>query len=386
MSSTDNRFVPFNTPPFLGEELQYIQDAIARNKISGDGFYSNACHELLEQKTGTLKAFLTTSCSSALEMTSLLIDLKPEDEVIVPSFSFVTSASSFVLRGAKLVFVDIRADTMNIDETKIEEAITPRTKAIIVVHYAGVACEMDKITELARKYGLAVIEDAAQAVGSTYKGKACGTIGDMGCYSFHETKNISCGEGGALLINNGKTVKSAEIIREKGTNRSMYFRGEVDKYTWVKLGSSYLPSDILAAYLYPQLMRLEEITNNRMMLWNRYYYFFEPYEKKGIIRRPVVPSSCKHNAHMFYLLFPDSDSRSAFIGHLKSKGISAVFHYVPLHSSPGGLRYGVEAPCGLGTTNKISDTLVRLPIYYNMQEDSILHILEECRNFLDGGI
>lgn len=377
------QYVPFNEFPFIGEEIKYIQDAITKRRISGDGFYSRACHKVLEKNTGALKAFLTTSCSSALEMASLLADLNPGDEVIVPSFSFVTSASSFALRGAKLVFADIRPDTMNIDETKIEAAVTPRTKAIIVVHYAGVPCEMDTILDIAARHGLVVIEDAAQAIGSLYKGKACGAMGDMGCYSFHETKNISCGEGGALLITNEKYIGNAEIVWEKGTNRSNFFRGQVDKYTWVDLGSSYLPSEILAAYLYPQLKMQDKINGRRMELWLRYYSFFEPYEKKGLVRRPVVPSGCTHNAHMFYLLFPEIESRTAFIEYLKARGISAVFHYIPLHSSPCGLKYGAEAPCGLDTTNRVSDTLVRLPIYYNMRADDFERVLSECTNFFE---
>lgn len=382
---TENPYIPFNEPPFLGEELRYIKDAIARKKISGDGFYSKACHKLLENKTGALKAFLTTSASSALEMSGLLAHLNFEDEVIVPSFSFVTSASSFVLHGARLVFVDIRPDTLNIDESKIEAAITDRTKAIVVVHYAGVPCEMDAILAVAAKYGLPVIEDAAQAVGSAYNDKACGSIGDMGCYSFHETKNISCGEGGALLLNKEKYVEEAEIVWEKGTNRSKFFRGEVDKYTWVGLGSSFLPSDILAAYLFPQLKLQDEINSRRMEIWNRYYAFFDFYEKKGMLRRPVVPAGCSHNAHAFYLLLPDIGSRTAFIDYLKSKGISAVFHYVPLHSSPCGMKYGSECPDGLETTNKIADTLVRMPLYYNMQASDFDYVLQECRNFFERG-
>lgn len=382
-AKSDFNHIPFNRPLFMKESFECFKDAVTRGKQSGDGYYTTRCHQLLEQRTQARKAFLTTSCSSALEMSALLCNLKPGDEVVVPSFAFVTTASAFAMRGARIVFVDIRPDTLNLDENKFEEAIGPETKAVVPLHYAGVSCEMNRINALARERGLYVIEDAAQAITSTYEGRACGTLGDFGVYSFHETKNISCGEGGALLVNNPDFIESAEITREKGTNRSRFFRGEVDKYTWLELGSSFLPSDLLAACLQPQLEHMEKIMDRRLTLWRRYYEFFEPYEKKELIRRPVVPGNCTHNAHIFYLLWPNINLRTAFISHLKDRGIYSVFHYLPLHRSPGGQKFGRTAARELPVTDKTADTLVRLPLFYDLDDDEQGRVLDECRNFLD---
>ncbi len=373
--------VNFNEATYLGTEFGFIEKTLQNHHISGDGYYTKKCNEILESTTGCCKALLTHSCTAALEMSALLLDIKPGDEVICPSYTFVTTASSFALRGAKLVFVDIRDDTLNIDENKIEEAVTAKTKAIVPVHYAGVSAEMDKILEIAKKHNLAVVEDAAQAVGSTYKNKACGSIGDMGCYSFHETKNVVCGEGGALIINKDDYVEDAEIIREKGTNRSKFFRGQVDKYTWVALGSSYLPSDMNAAYLYPQLMAMDKINGRRLMLWQRYHDAFAEYEKKGVVRRPYIPAECRHNAHMYYLRFNDLEKRSAFIDFMKQNDIMCVFHYIPLHSSPAGLEYGRFAG-DMKTTDKVSDTLVRLPLFYGLAEETQDYVIEKAAEFL----
>lgn len=375
--------INFNEPTTLGCELDYIKDAIARKKICGDGYYTKACHELLEKNTGAKKALLANSCTAALEMAALLSDLKPGDEVIVPSFTFVTTASAFALRGAVPVFVDIRDDTLNLDESKIEAAITPKTKVIVPVHYAGVSADMDKINEIAKKHGLLVVEDAAQAVGSKYKGKACGTCGDMGCYSFHETKNVVCGEGGALLLNREELIEPAEIVREKGTNRSKFFRGQVDKYTWVELGSSYLPSEMVAAYLYPQLQNITKINGRRMELWKRYNEHFKSYEEKGLIKRPYVPAECEHNAHMYYLRFNDIETRTRFISYLKENDVLSVFHYIPLHSSPAGMKYG-RVSGELKVTDKVSDTLVRLPLFYGLQDEQFNKVLEVSSRFLKG--
>lgn len=373
--------INFNEPTFLGVELDYIKDAIARKKICGDGYYTNECHKIIEKNTCAKKAFLTHSCTAALEITALVANIEPGDEIIVPSFTFVTTASAFVLRGAVPVFVDIKADTLNIDEKKIENAISEKTKVIIPVHYAGVSAEMDVINNIAQKHDLIVVEDAAQAVGSKYKGKACGALGDMGCYSFHETKNIVCGEGGALLINNESLIPNVEIIREKGTNRSQFYRGLIDKYTWVELGSSYLPSELVAAYLFPQLEAIDAINAKRMDCWNRYYTFFEPYEVKGILKRPFVPKHCEHNAHMFYLLFNDLETRTTFIDYLKANDVLAAFHYIPLHSSPAGRKFSKPNNADFIVTNQISDTLVRLPLFYNMPEEHFMKILNVCHGF-----
>jgi len=372
--------ISFNEAPFLGNEFDFIKDAISE-KISGDGKYTKLCNEILEKQTGAKKALLTTSCTAALEMSALMLNLEYEDEVICPSFTFVTSASAFALRGAKIVFADIRNDTLNLDENLLEQAITPKTKAIVAVHYAGVPCEMDKYLEIAKKYNLKIIEDAAQAIGSYYKDKPCGSIGDFGCFSFHETKNISCGEGGALLVNNENYIEQAEIIREKGTNRSKFVSGQVNKYTWVELGSSYLPSDILAAYLYPQLLKCEQINRKRSELWDNYHKIFEVFEKNGIIKRPFVPANCKHNSHMYYLRFDNLSTRTKFIDFMKKNDIQCVFHYVPLHSSPAGQKYGRIAG-KMDITDNINNTLVRLPLFYGMNFEAQNEVIEKAIRFL----
>ena len=362
--------IQFNVPPFVGKETEYIAQAISNRKICGDGEFTKKCNAMLEDMTGSKKALLTTSCTSALEMAAILADIKPGDEVIMPSFTFVSTADAFVMRGAKIVFVDIRPDTMNIDENLIEDAITDKTKAIVPVHYAGVACEMDKICEIAQKHNLYVIEDAAQAVMSTYKGKALGTFGEFGCFSFHETKNYSSGEGGAILINNESYIERAEIIREKGTNRSKFHRGQVDKYTWVDLGSSYLPSELNAAYLFAQLELKEEINNNRLHSWNKYFELLKPLADKGFIELPFIPDGCDHNAHMFYIKAKDIEERTELIKYLKENGACAVFHYIPLHSSPAGVNFGRFHGEDKFTTNE-SDRLLRLPMYYGLTQDNI---------------
>ena len=360
--------IRFNIPPFVGNELEYMKEAIENKKICGDGPFTKKCDEWLESKFNAQKILLTTSGSSALDMAALLCDLKPDDEVILPSFTFSSTANSFVLAGAKLVFVDIRPDTMNIDEKKIEEAITEKTKVICVVHYAGVACEMDTIMDIAKRYGLIVVEDAAQGVMSTYKGKALGTIGDFGCYSFHETKNYSMGEGGAIVINNDKYNEKAEILREKGTNRAQFFRGQVAKYNWVDFGDSYLQSDLNAAYLWAQLEMADEINDNRLATWNAYYKAFKPLEKKGIITLPTIPDGCVHNAHMFYIKCKDLETRQNFIKFMKENDILCVFHYVPLHSAPAGEKFGRFNGKDEHTTAD-RDRLVRLPMYYNFDKN-----------------
>lgn len=360
--------IPFNIPPYVGTELNYVKQAVDNKKICGDGTFTKKCHQWLEVAFKCQKALLTTSGTTALEMAAILCDLKPGDEVILPSFTFSTTATAFVLVGAKLVFVDIRPDTMNIDETKIEAAITDKTKVIVPVHYAGVACEMDAIMEIARKHKLLVVEDSAQGVMGTYKGRALGTIGDMGCYSFHETKNYSMGEGGALMINDPKYNERAEIIREKGTNRARFFRGQVDKYTWVDYGSSYLPSDMNAAYLWGELEVAAKINNNRLSTWTAYYDAFSGLASDGLIDLPTIPDACKHNAHMFYVKLKDLNQRTDFISFLRSKGVQASFHYVPLHSSPAGERFGRFSGIDEFTTRE-SDRLVRLPMYYGMSKE-----------------
>lgn len=372
--------ISFNVPPCVGTELQYIKEAIESHKICGDGAFTKKCNAWLEKRFGAQKVLLTTSGTTALDMAALLCELKEGDEVILPSYTFSSTATSAVLGGARLVFVDIRPDTMNIDEKKIEEAITERTRAIIAVHYAGVACEMDTIMEIARKYNLVVIEDAAQGVMSTYKGRALGTIGDFGCYSFHETKNYSMGEGGALVINNPEYNERAEILREKGTNRSKFFRGQVDKYTWVDFGDSYLPSELNAAYLWAQLCAADEINENRMASWNQYYQELKGLEESGRIELPVIPEGCVHNAHMFYIKCRDLEERTSFISYMKEEGILTVFHYIPLHSAPAGLKYGRFSGKDLYTT-KESERLVRLPMYYGLEQEKIAFICEKIRNF-----
>ena len=359
--------ISFNVPPVTGKEIIYMQDAISRNKICGDGYYTKLCNKWIEDTTGIAKALLTTSCTHATELAAILCDIKPGDEVIMPSYTFVSTADAFVLRGAKVVFVDIRPDTMNIDEKLIENAITDKTVAIVPVHYAGVSCEMDTIMEIAGKYNLKVVEDAAQGVMSKYKGKSLGTIGDYGCYSFHETKNYSMGEGGAILIRDAKDSDRAEIVREKGTDRSRFLRGQVDKYTWVAAGSSYLPSDLNAAYLYAQLEVAQQVFYDRMNSWNKYNEAFKYLKDKGVIETPFVPEECEHNAHMYYIKLDNIEERTKFINYMKENDILTVFHYIPLHSAPAGREYGVFAGEDKYTT-KESERIVRLPLYYNMGE------------------
>ena len=372
--------IPFNVPPFVGTELQYIKEAVESHKICGDGAFTKKCNAWLEERFHAQKVLLTTSGTTALDMAALLCDLKEGDEVILPSYTFSSTATSAVLGGARLVFVDIRPDTMNIDETKIEAAITDKTKVLMVMHYAGVACEMDTIMEIARKHHLLVIEDAAQGVMSTYKGKALGPIGDFGCYSFHETKNYSMGEGGALVINNPKYNERAEILREKGTNRSKFFRGQVDKYTWVDFGDSYLPSELNAAYLWAQLCAADEINDNRMASWSYYYQELEELEQEGKIGLPAIPEGCVHNAHMFYMKCRDLEERTQLISYLKEEGILAVFHYIPLHSAPAGLKYGRFHGEDVYTTRE-SERLVRLPLYYGLELEKVEMICEKVKNF-----
>ncbi|MCD7981962.1 MAG: dTDP-4-amino-4,6-dideoxygalactose transaminase [Clostridiales bacterium] len=372
--------INFNIPPYIGREQVYISEAIASRKICGDGQFTKKCSEWLEAYTGTKKALLSTSCTHATEMAALLADIQPGDEVIMPSYTFVSTADAFVLRGATAVFVDIRPDTMNLNEALIEDAITERTKAIVPVHYAGVSCEMDTIMAIAKKYGLTVIEDAAQAVASTYKGQALGTIGDYGCYSFHETKNYSMGEGGALLIRDPANIERAEIIREKGTNRSKFFRGEIDKYTWVEAGSSYLPSELNAAYLWAQLEEAETIFDDRMVSWNRYYENLLPLMEKGRIELPCVPEECGHNAHMFYIKASDLQERTELIAYLKERGVSTVFHYIPLHTSPAGKHLGRFHGEDRYTT-KESERLLRLPMYYGLTAEQCEYVCDMVKSF-----
>lgn len=372
--------INFNEPPYTGKELTYIQQAVENKKICGDGEFTKRCTAWLEQRTGAGKVLLTTSCTHATEMAALLLDIKPGDEVIMPSYTFVSTADAFVLRGATAVFVDIRPDTMNLDETLIEEAITERTKAIVPVHYAGVSCDMDTICEVARKHQLLVIEDAAQGIMSTYKGRALGTLGDFGCFSFHETKNFSMGEGGALLLKDPAKGEEAEILREKGTNRSKFFRGQIDKYTWVNYGSSYLPSDLNAAYLYAQLELAEEITEDRMRTWTLYYDGLKDLADAGKIELPHVPADCTHNAHMFYLKAKDLEERSSLIAYLKAREIQSVFHYIPLHSAPAGKRFGRFFGQDRYTT-KESERLLRLPMYYGLEVETAEMIVEKVKEF-----
>ena len=372
--------ISFNVPPLVGTELDYVKKAIENHKICGDGPFTKECNAWLENRFSAQKVLLTTSGTTALEMAALMCDLQPGDEVILPSFTFSSTATAFVLAGAKLVFVDVRPDTMNIDETKIEAAITDKTKVICAMHYAGVACEMDTIMDIARRHGLKVVEDAAQGVMSTYKGKALGTIGDFGCFSFHETKNYSMGEGGALLIRDPEYNERAEILREKGTNRAKFFRGQVDKYTWVDYGSSYLPSEMNAACLYAQLLEADRINNDRLASWNAYYEAFAPLEQAGKVELPALPEGCVHNAHMFWLKLHDLEERTAFIQHLKDNGVQAVFHYIPLHSAPAGLKFGVFAGEDVYTTTE-SERLVRLPLYYGLTEADRNTVIETVRSF-----
>ena len=372
--------INFNVPPFTGNEMKYIKECVENQKICGDGAYTKKCNAWMEEKFGAKKCLLTTSCTHATEMTALLAGIKEGDEVIMPSYTFVSTADAFVLRGAKVVFVDIRPDTMNIDETKIEAAITEKTKAIVPVHYAGVACEMDTILDIAKRHNLLVIEDAAQGVMAKYKGKALGTIGDFGCYSFHETKNYSMGEGGALLIRDDKYIEDAEIIREKGTDRSKFFRGQVDKYTWVSAGSSYLPSDMNAAYLYAQLEMADEINKARLEIWDTYYKGLKPLADAGKIGLPVIPEGCTHNAHMFYIKAKDITERTALISFLKENEILSVFHYIPLHTSPAGKKLGRFSGEDVYTT-KESERLTRLPLYYGLTKEQNLYIIDKIKEF-----
>lgn len=358
--------IPFNKPYMTGKELWYISQAHANGHLAGDGVFTKKCHAWLEARTGAHKALLTHSCTAALEMAAILADIQPGDEVIMPSYTFVSTANAFVLRGAVPVFVDIRPDTLNIDETKIEEAITDKTKAIVPVHYAGVGCEMDTIMAIAKKHNLIVIEDAAQGIMSTYKGQPLGSIGHLGALSFHETKNIISGEGGALLINDPTLADRAEIIREKGTNRSQFFRGQVDKYTWVDVGSSYLPSELVAAFLWAQMEEADAITRRRLAIWDEYHRGLETLEAQGYINRPFIPKECAHNAHMYYIILPELVSRTKLIDTLRSKDIHAVFHYVPLHSAAAGLKHGV-ARMKLDVTDNMSERLLRLPIWLGIE-------------------
>ena len=376
--------IHFNVPPFVGTEFKYIQEAVSNHKICGDGPFTKMCNNWFENRFKAQKVMLTTSGSSALDMAAMLCDIERGDEVILPSYTFSSTANAFVLAGAKLVFVDVRPDTMNIDESKIEEAITDKTKVICVVHYAGVPCEMDTIMEIAKKYQLKVVEDAAQAVMSTYKGKALGTIGDFGCFSFHETKNYSMGEGGAIIINDDKYVERAEILREKGTNRSKFFRGQVAKYNWVDFGDSYLPSDLNAAYLWAQLEKADEINNNRLATWNAYYEAFKSLADEGIIELPFIPADCVHNAHMFYIKCKDLETRQAYIKYMRENDILCVFHYVPLHSAPAGVKFGRFHGEDVYTTSE-SDRLVRLPLYYNIEKNHVQKIIDKTISFMKEG-
>jgi len=358
--------IPFNKPYMAGKELWYITEAHAKGQLSGDGEFTRRCSAWLEQQTGSEKALLTHSCTAALEMCAILSGLGPGDEVIMPSYTFVSTANAFVLRGAIPVFVDIRPDTLNLDETLIEAAITDRTRAIVPMHYAGVACEMDTIMDIARRHELVVIEDAAQGIMSSYKDRPLGSIGQMGTLSFHETKNIISGEGGAILLNGQIEARRAEIIRDKGTNRKAFFRGEVDKYSWVDIGSSFLPSDMIAAYLWAQMEEADAITRRRLMLWQTYHDALRPLEEQGLLRRPVVPAHCRHNAHLYYILLPSNEQRSALIEHLRSKGIHSVFHYVPLHSSEMGRKHG-RAGGNLDRTADLASRLLRLPLWLGVE-------------------
>ncbi|HCW99105.1 MAG TPA: dTDP-4-amino-4,6-dideoxygalactose transaminase [Pantoea sp.] len=373
--------IPFNAPPIVGSELEYMQSAMASGKLCGDGGFTRRCQQWMEQRFGSKKVLLTPSCTASLEMAALLINLQPGDEVIMPSYTFVSTANAFVLRGATIVFVDIRPDTLNIDESKIEAAITEKTRAIVPVHYAGVACEMDAIMALAAQYKLWVIEDAAQGVMSRYKGRALGTIGHIGCFSFHETKNYTAGgEGGATLINDAALIERAEVIREKGTNRSQFFRGQVDKYTWRDIGSSYLMADLQAAYLWAQLEAAERVNQQRLRLWQRYYDALQPMAAKGRIELPTLPAACEHNAHMFYIKLRDSDDRQALISWMKEAEILTVFHYIPLHSSPAGEEFGRFHGADLFTTRE-SERLLRLPLFYNLTDNNQNTVISSLLSF-----
>lgn len=372
--------INFNVPPFTGKEIEYIKQAVENQKICGDGPFTKKCSEWIEEQTGTSKCLLTTSCTHATELAALLAEIREGDEVIMPAYTFVSTADAFVLRGAKAVFVDIRPDTMNINENKIEAAITKRTRAIVPVHYAGVACEMETIMAIAEKYNLMVIEDAAQCILASYQGKALGTFGDFGCYSFHETKNVSMGEGGALLIRDKKYIQEAEIIREKGTNRSQYYRGQVDKYRWMNYGSSYLPSDMNAAYLWAQLELAKEITKARLERWEQYHTQLQPLQERGILELPVIPEGCIHNGHMYYAKAKDMEERTRLLAFLKENGILSVFHYVPLHTAPAGLKFGEFRGEDIYTT-KESERLFRLPLFFTLKESEVDYIVSKIKEF-----
>ena len=372
--------IDFNIPPFVGTEMEYVRQAVANKKICGDGPFTKRCHQWMSERFNTPKVLLTTSGTTALEMAALLCDINPGDEVILPSFTFSSTANAFVLAGARLAFVDIRPDTMNIDEAKIEAAITSKTKAICVVHYAGVSCEMDTIMSIAQKHGLKVVEDAAQGVMSTYKGQALGTIGDFGCFSFHETKNYSMGEGGAFLSKDPVFGEKAEILREKGTDRSKFLRGQIDKYTWQDYGSSYLPSDINAAYLWAQLEHADEINNNRLASWNAYDEALRPLAERGLLELPSIPADCVHNAHMYWIKAADLEERTKLIAHLKDRGVQATFHYIPLHSAPAGKKFGYFSGDDEFTTQE-SNRLLRLPMYYNLSKTDLAHVVHAINEF-----
>lgn len=373
--------IPFNKAVYLPEALAYLEDSVKTGNISGDGKYTKLCSQWLEKRFNAKKVLLTTSCTAALEMTAILLDIKSGDEVIMPSYTFVTTANAFVLHGAKIVFVDIRPDTMNIDETLIEDAITEKTKAIVVVHYAGIGCEMNTIKKIADKYCIPVIEDSAQGVMSLYDGLALGTIGDFGCYSFHETKNYTMGEGGALVLNDDRYIERAEVIREKGTNRTRFYRGEIDKYSWVDIGSSFLPSEMNVSYLYAQLEQADKINNNRLQTWQYYYQTFKEYLKENILELPIVPTKCQHNAHMFYLKFKDVNIRTQYINYMKKENINCVFHYVPLHSSKAGKLFSRFNGKDIYTT-KESERLVRLPLFYGISEREKEKIISKSIMFI----
>lgn len=376
--------IPFNKPYMTQKEVSYIKEAYQNSHLAGDGPFTDKCHKWIECYAEVQKALLTHSCTAALEMSAFLLDIHPGDEVIMPSYTFVSTANAFVLRGGVPVFVDIRIDTLNIDEALIESAVTPRTKAIVVVHYAGVSCEMDTILSLAKKYNLKVVEDAAQGVMASYKGRALGSIGDVGAFSFHETKNVISGEGGALLVNDPSLGLRAEIIREKGTNRSQFFRGEVDKYTWQEVGSSFLPGELIAAFLYAQLEEAESITKRRLESWAVYHETLESLELKGRIRRPIVPDECSHNAHMYYVILAEGIDRQRVLGKLKESGVNAVFHYVPLHSSPAGLKY-TRVNGNMNITNSMSDRLIRLPLWVGLSESEQVNVVSLLSKYVEEG-
>ncbi|WP_340691622.1 dTDP-4-amino-4,6-dideoxygalactose transaminase [Hyphomonas sp.] len=372
--------IPFNRPAIVGKELDYIQDAIDRRQLSGDGYYTEQCQAWINSTVGCQASLLTHSCTAALEMAVILAGVEPGDEVIMPSYTFVSTANAVVLRGGVPVFIDIRDDTLNMDENLVEAAITSRTKAIITVHYAGVGSEMSALRKISDAHGLILIEDAAQALGSTYEGKQLGSLGHLAAVSFHETKNITCGEGGALLINDPAMIERAEIIREKGTNRKRFFRGQVDKYTWVDIGSSFLPGELNAAFLFGQLEKVPEVTARRLADWNHYYETFSAFDTEGL-RLPIIPANCEHNGHLFYLLLPTEADRSAFIAHMKANGIMSPFHYVPLHSSPGGQRFA-RVHGSMALTDSLSERLVRLPLYFTLGQD-VERVVDVASDFIE---